>query len=112
MIRATTPKHVFIFTTNPSVFSRILITYAQGGEIKLEKEKPDLTIREVTNCRTQELEWEVSYRLTQEETSAFLATPTKPVKVQIRILTDNDEALASEQYTIAVKDVLNDEVLT
>ena len=112
MIRATTPKHVFLFNTNPSEFSRILITYAQGGEIKLEKEKDDLAIREVVNCRTRELEWEVSYRLTQEETKAFLASPTKPVKVQIRILTDSDEALASEQYTVSVKDVLNDEVLT
>ena len=43
MIRATTPKHVFLFDADPSVYSKILITYQQNGAIVLEKTKDDLT---------------------------------------------------------------------
>ena len=43
MIRLTTPIHSFLFDTDPSAYERILITYAQGNRIVLEKEKDDLT---------------------------------------------------------------------
>lgn len=111
MIRATTPKHSFLFTTDPSEFTRILITYAQGGSIVLEKEKDDLTFEETTSPCTGEPVWAASYRLTQEETKKFLANSGKQVTVQVRVLTGSGEALASDKKSITVVDVLNDEVL-
>ena len=108
MIRLTTPIHSFLFDTDPSVYERILITYAQGNRIVLEKEKDDLTIEQEPT--TDGTVWSASFRLTQEETKAF--SPNSAVKIQIRVLTEAGEALASEQIRVLVSDVLNDEVLT
>lgn len=107
MIRATTPKHIFIFDTDPSVYDRILITYAQNGEIILEKEKEDLTIEEATDA-SGETKYNAWFRLTQEEANKFSA---RMVAVQVRALTTSGEALASKQMSFHVEDVLNDEVL-
>lgn len=107
MIRATTPKHMFIFDTDPSVYERILITYAQNGEIVIEKGKDDLTIEEITDSGVQK--YNAWFRLTQEEANKFSA---RMVAVQVRVLTTSGEALASEQMSFRVEDVLNDEVLS
>ena len=106
MIRATTPKHMFIFDTDPSVYERILITYAQNGEIIIEKGKDDLTVEEITDSGVQK--YNAWFRLTQEEANKFSA---RMVAVQVRVLTTSGEALASEQMSFRVEDVLNDEVL-
>ena len=111
MIRATTPRHFFIFKNDPSEYSKILVTYAQEGNIVLEKNKEDLTIEQKTNPCTGETEWVAYYRLSQQETKKFLASTEKSVKVQIRALTTSGEALASEKKGLTVYDVLNDEVL-
>lgn len=109
MIRLTTPEHIFLFEEDPSAYARIRITYAQGMNIVLEKEKKDLTIdRETVDG---EEKWTARLRLTQEETKRFLARDEK-VRVQIRALTESGEALASEIMAIPIRDVLNDEVLT
>lgn len=111
MIRATTPKHMFIFETDPSIYSRILITYSQNDSIVLEKEKEDLTIEEQENHCSGKTEWVAWFRMTQEETKKFTAGNGRLAKVQVRVLTTSGEALASEKKTITVQDVLNDEVL-
>lgn len=111
MIRATTPKHSFIFETDPSEFTRILVTYTQGDKIILEKEKDDLQIETVENPCTQETEWAAWYKMTQDETKLFDANSGKPVRVQVRVLTPGGDALASDKKTISIVDVLNDEVL-
>ena len=105
MIRATTPKHIFIFDTDPSAFSRILITYAQHGNIVMEKEKDDLTIEQ-----NDDGSFSAWFRLTQEETRGFKVSGGS-VQIQVRVLTTADEALASEIRNVRVTDVLNDEVL-
>ena len=104
MIRATTPIHQFIFDTDPELFDRILITYAQNGRIVLEKEKEDLTFEE----QTEEGKYPAYVRLTQEETKLF---SERTVNIQVRVLTQGGEALASDKKAIKVEDVLNDEVL-
>lgn len=111
MIRATTPKHFFIFQIDPTGFRRILVTYTQGDKIILEKEKDDLRFEQVVNPCTQETEWKGWYQLTQQETKLFEANSGKPVRVQVRVLTSDGDALASEKKTVSVVDVLNDEVL-
>ena len=51
-----------------------------------------------------------SLRLTQQETNLFDAD--KNVVVQLRALTYAGEAVAFNRITVAVRNVLNDEVLT
>ena len=110
MYRATTPKHSFIFDVNPEeTFKTILITYTQGDQIILEKHKEDLTVEETTGCN-DEIAYEAYLRLTQEEANLFNSKST--VSIQVRELTYEGEALAFDKWTVAVKDVLNDEVLT
>lgn len=111
MIRATTPKHVFIFETDPKItFKTILITYSQNNQIILEKTKDDLEVEPFTeNYKTL---YSASYRLSQEETKKFEAKPCKMIDIQVRALTYTGEALASKKKSIYVQDVLNDEVLT
>ena len=111
MIRATTPKHTFIFEQNPEEsFDKILITYAQNGEIVMEKTKDDLEFGTGTDCEGNEV-YTASLRLTQEETRQFSAKPRNMVDIQVRALTYAGEALASDKKSISVLDVLNDEVL-
>ena len=110
MYRATTPKHSFIFDVDPvETFKTILITYTQDDQIVLEKGKDDLTVEETTGCNGT-IAYEASLRLTQEESNLFNART--PVSVQIRVLTYDGDAIAFDKWTVAVKDVLNDEVLT
>jgi hypothetical protein len=93
-----------VFGVDPSDFKTILITYVQDDTIVLEKHKNDLIIIEVGDV------YEASLRLTQEETKLFNSQSS--VKVQVRALTYNGDALASEKMTVNVFSVLNDEVLT
>lgn len=109
MYRATTPKHTFIFEVDPDqAFEKILITYAQDGQVILEKEKNDLTFFEQeTKCG--KTEHAASLELTQEETKLFAAN--KMIDIQVRVLTYAGQVLASDEKRIGVKRVLNDEVL-
>lgn len=110
MIRATTPKHIFVFEEDPeNTFKTILITYSQNGQIILEKTKDNLEFTSfIENKKTL---YSASYRLTQEETKKFESKPRNMIDVQIRVLTYSGEALASDKKSIQVQDVLNDEVL-
>ena len=101
MIRATTPKHIFTFpeTVDPFSCRQILITYKQNGRIVLELQKSDLEINGQI----------VSYALSQEQTRSF--SPHHKASVQVRVLTPEGSALASEIEEIEIRNVLNDEVL-
>lgn len=105
MIRATTPYHEFVFTENPTEFTRILITYSQEETIVLEKEKDDLTIIENPEVEGQYI---ASFRMTQEEANLF---EVGAVRVQVRVLMANGDALASAISTMKIEEVLDDEVL-
>ena len=99
MIRATTPTHRFTLPFDYTQYvKKILITYSQRGAIVLEKNENDVQID--GNI--------VSYTLTQEETKLF---SNGDVRIQVRVLTNNDDALASETVTVHIDNVLNDEVL-
>ena len=111
MIRATTPKHIFTFDVDPEeTFSEILITYAQNGKIVLEKHKSDLMF-ETCDCFGGKLVYRAFVKLTQEETKLFTANPKGVVSVQVRALTEDGDAIASDVDQISVQNVLNDEVL-
>ena len=100
MYRATTPTHTFELPFDYSQFvSKLLLTYKQNGNIVLEKTEKDITF----NGNIVEVE------LTQEETNLF--NGDEIVKIQLRVLTLGNEALASEEFTIMANEVLNDKVL-
>ena len=111
MIRATTPKQVFIFDKDPELFEKILITYSQNDKIILEKQKSDLTLEEIRNPSNKLEGYSVWFRMTQEEANLFLSGPGKQAVVQVRVKSKNGEVLASEKKTFSVQDVLNDVVI-
>ena len=112
MIRATTPIHVFVFDEDPSQYDEILISYAQGNIIVLEKTKEDLIIEPIDgDFSCHHGAYRAWYRLTQEETRKFRGGVGKPVYVQVRVLTEDGEALASEKKLIQLQDVLDDKEL-
>lgn len=108
MIRATTPLQEFTFESNPEDFARILITYKQDDIIVLEKEKGDLSFSSYIG-EDGFVVYVAAFRMTQEEANLF---EPEPVRVQVRVLTADAEALASDITTMKVTDVLDDEVLT
>lgn len=109
MIRATTPTHKFEFKNlDPTTFKEINVYYAQQGVEILKKTKTDFQFT------TQETENDIIYiayvMLTQEETKLFKGGKT-PVKIQLRVLTSDGRALATDEYEVPVYNVINDEVL-
>lgn len=114
MIRLTTPEHKFTFPMDTSSFSQVVITYKQGDCIVLEKTKDEITFEtEVINGVTKYIG---RYKLTQEETKKFKPSrygdrQVNPVEIQVRVLDKNDNAYASNKFTVEVEDVLNTEVL-
>jgi hypothetical protein len=100
MIRATTPTHTFVlpfdYATN---VVKLLITYKQGDAIVVEKEEKDVSIN--SN--------KITTILTQEETKLFNVNET--VRIQVKILTKEGGVMASNVFTVAVSEILNDEVM-
>jgi len=100
MLRFTTPTHYFpIIGISGDMLSKIRISYAQSGQLILTKTESDCTIDGN----------EISVKLTQAETARFKARID--VKIQLRVLTTDGTALASEEFSVPVEDVLNTEVL-
>ena len=108
MIRATTPLQEFTFESNPADFARILITYKQDEVIVMEKTQNDLSFSSYIG-EDGIIVYLAAFRMTQEEANMF---QPEPVRVQVRVLTSDGEALASDITTMRVTDVLDDEVLT
>lgn len=108
MIRGTTPTHTFTFgKLDPTTFKVMNVYYAQQGKQILEKHKEDFVFQQKeTECG---IIHSASVRLTQEDTLVF--NPKHNVKLQLRVLTADDLSLATKEYELAVKDVINDEVL-
>jgi len=102
MVRVTTPIHRFKFPEDPSTYSKIIVTYVQGGKVVLEKKQNDMTFNSAEKT--------AQYKLTQSETKSF--TPGKPVSVQARVLTSQSDAMASSEFILNVADVLNEDILT
>lgn len=108
MIRATTPTHRFIFEgIDPQTFKELNIYYAQQGIELIKKTIKDCSFN--TKEGEKGLLYFVDVTLSQEETKLF--TPKMKCKVQLRALTADNRALATDEYEVAVKDVINDEVL-
>jgi hypothetical protein len=98
MIRGTTPNHTFTLPFDVKTIAEIHIIYSQGSR-KLVKRKSDCTLKGNT----------VTVKFTQDETLSF--DSRQLVELQVRVLTNNGEALASTIWEFTVQRLLEDEVI-
>lgn len=99
MIKGTTPQHIFSLPFSTEMVKTIQITYAQHDVIKLIKGTEDCVFDGNT----------VSTRLSQEDT--FLFEEGVCVEVQVRVLTNGDDALASNVIRVRCAECLSKDVL-
>ena len=104
MYRATTPTHTFVLSINTNTCKEILVSYRQGG-VKLDKHYQDNTLPDGMTLDGKN----VVIHLTQEETLMF--DSKKFANAQVRVLTVDDQAYASQIFSVKVSPVLNEEVL-
>lgn len=100
MRRGTTPTHTFQLPVDVSTLKEVKIIYAQSNKEVLTKYKE--------NCAADGTS--VSVTLSQEETLKFSAC--SPCQIQVRALTLDGMALASDIITIKVDPILDGGVLS
>ncbi len=103
MIRGTTPTNR-IKTDIDLTGARVILTYSQGGNVVFEKTGDDLTIEQ-----TEDGKYEVSTVLSQEDTLELKAD--LKVRVQIRAIFENGNAIASNIMESTVGEILKDGVI-
>ena len=103
MYRVTTPTHTFTLPSDTSNYSEIQVAYKQGQNL-LVKHYQDATLPEGMTLDGQN----VIITLSQEETKSF---SKGSASVQVRVLTSGGEAMASQVFTISVRDVITEDVL-
>lgn len=121
IVRGTTPYHSFILPLLAEDISEIYITYLQNGEVILDKGSADVTIDNVVdllenasmeNLTEEELNSsQVTVHLSQEDTLKFTFYPAARKNiavVQIRLLTTDGEAFASNPIRERIFGVLKD----
>ena len=99
MMRGTTPTHTFNIPFDVDCVVETKVIYSQGDKQVLSKGTEDCAL--VGNT--------ISVTLTQEET--FLFDSGKKLKIQLRVLTKEGEALASHIILADVDQCLDEEVL-
>lgn len=124
IIRGTTPYHSFILPIESSKIADLSIAYMQNEELLFEKTLRDVTISDV-NTSTEngsvepiseetEVYCQIDVHLTQEDTLKLKFYPTaikNMLLIQIRLLTIDGEAYASEPMKERIYGVLRDGVL-
>ena len=104
MYRATTPTHTYKLPIQTSDCKIIKVIYKQG-ETKVIKYYMDNIEADGMTLDGDK----VIIKLTQEETLMFNAK--EPVRAQIRVLTNDDDAFASRRFRIAVNETQDEEIL-
>ena len=99
MRKGTTPTLTFKLPFEVSMLSNAKVTLCQD-DVRLEKKLCD--------CETTEDS--LTVKLTQEETFLFECNST--IKAQLRVVTINGDALASDIFSIFVAQCLDDEVIS
>ena len=125
IIRGTTPYHNFILPLLSEQIKQVQITYMQNDQVILEKTKDDAVITDISdlyeNASMEELTEEeqkscqLTVHLTQKDTLGFNFYPgaEKNIAViQIRVLTTDDEAYASNVVTERIFGVLHEGVIS
>lgn len=99
MYRATTPTFTLNLPIDTSSISSFVVSFAQGGVVKLEKNKEDCACSENV----------ISITLTEEESKLFSHKLTG--QVQIRAKLSDDSVIASNVLDFNVHRVFNEEDL-
>ena len=102
MIRGTTPTLLFNLPFSSSLIKSAEITIKYVDELKRV-----LIIKTLEECELGDTS--IGTRLTQEETLQFPAPAL--AYVQLRVLTTDDIALATEPYAVSVKKLLAEDVI-
>lgn len=102
MIKGTTPTLVFNLpiSTDTIKSAEVMVQYVDNN-------KEITIIKRLDECETTENT--ITARLTQEETLQIPAPST--VSIQLRVLTDDDVALASVIFNTTVRRLLTDGVI-
>ena len=105
MYIVTTPVNTFTLPANADTYKQIQVTYKQIEQktVFLYKDNtlPDGMTLDGKN---------VVIEFTQEQTKAFI--PDYPLIVQVRAMTTDGKVYASQEFSVAVNDVLNEDILT
>ena len=104
MYRVTTPYWTFTLPIQTATCKEVMVSIKQG-ETVLTKHYENGTMPSGMSFDGKQ----VIVKLTQEETKAF--NPRFSVYTQVRVLTNDDDAYASQIFTVKVNDVLNEEIL-
>lgn len=99
MRKGTTPTFTFELPFSTDLLAKAKVTF-EKGDTQLPKELNTASFDGNT----------IKVQLTQEDT--FLFPCNSQIKVQLRVLTKNGEALASDPFIIFVEECLDNEVLT
>ena len=100
MIRGTTPTHIFTIPFEVEVVEKVRIIYAQRGAVKFVKTEADCTMEGKT----------ITAQLTQEDTLSLVDGSC--VDIQVRVLTTDGEAFASQPMKATMCACLEEEVLS
>lgn len=123
IVRGTTPYHTFIVPMDPEQLSEVYVTYMQNNEVVIDKTTADITIEpveeELENASMEEpteftISSQITLHLTQEDTLKFKFYPAAErniAVVQMRVLTTDGEAYASNPIHERVFGVLKDGVI-
>ena len=124
IIRGTTPYHSFVLPLKTEDISEVYITYLQNNEIIINKSISDAQIIDIEDeyenaSMNEPLEdfipsCELTIHLTQEDTLKFHFYPAAEKNIaviQIRVLTTEGEAYASEPIHERIFGVLKDGVI-
>lgn len=99
MRRGTTPTHTFVLPFNVESVQAVQIIYRQGGVNVLILDGNDCVLSGNT----------VSVRLSQEDTFAF--ADSEDIEIQLRVLTADGEAAASDIMRVRCDRILTEDVL-
>lgn len=100
MFKGTTPTLIFTLPFDTSLIKSLYITFVgSDDEPVLEKAIEDCTLDGSS----------VKIKLTQEETLSFEESTS--ARVQLRVLTNEGEAMASKIYSVQINDILKDGVI-
>ena len=127
--RGTTPYHSFVLPLSLDSISELYITYLQNDEVILDKSLSDdsvslievesnlenASMEEILTEESEEKETKVTVHLTQEDTLKFKFYPAAEKNIaviQIRVLTSDGEAYASNPIQERIFGVLKDGVIS
>lgn len=127
--RGTTPYHSFVLPLSLDSISELYITYLQNDEVILDKSLSDdsvslvevesnlenASMEEILTEESKEKETKVTVHLTQEDTLKFTFYPAAEKNIaviQIRVLTSDGEAYASNPIQERIFGVLKDGVIS